>query len=110
MAHNKSVPAFSFAEARACVLDRVRSLRTALAAELVELESAFGRVLADDIHADRDCPALSRSVRDGFAVRSIDLPGELELIGEVRAGEKFAGEVGPRQTVEIMTGAPIPRG
>jgi molybdopterin molybdotransferase len=32
------------------------------------------------------------------------------VIGEVRAGDRFAGEVGPRQAVEIMTGAPIPSG
>jgi molybdopterin molybdotransferase len=104
------VPTFSFAEARACVLDRVRSLRGAPAAEPVPLESACGRVLAEDVHADRDYPALSRSVRDGFAVRSIDLPGALDIIGEVRAGDKFAGEVEAHQAVEIMTGAPIPRG
>ena len=52
----------------------------------------------------------SRSVRDGYAVRAIDLPGELDVVGEVRAGERFAGEVGPRQAVEIMTGAPVPAG
>jgi molybdopterin molybdotransferase len=104
------VPTFSFAEARACVLDRVRALRAAPAAEPAALESACGRVLEEDVHADRDYPALSRSVRDGFAVRSIDLPGALDIIGEVRAGDKFAGEVGARQAVEIMTGAPIPRG
>ena len=37
-------------------------------------------------------------------------PGELEVIGEVRAGESFSGEVGAGQAVEIMTGAPVPRG
>jgi molybdopterin molybdotransferase len=67
-------------------------------------------VLAEDIAADRDSPALSRSVRDGYAVRAIDLPGELQVIGEVRAGERFQGEVGRGQAVEIMTGAPIPSG
>jgi molybdopterin molybdotransferase len=76
----------------------------------VALEAAAGRVLAEPIAADRDYPALDRSVRDGYAVRAIDLPGELEVIGEVRAGEIFNGEVGAHQAVEIMTGAPVPRG
>jgi molybdopterin molybdotransferase len=67
-------------------------------------------VLAEDIAADRDVPAAARSVRDGYAVRAIDLPGELEVMGEVRAGERFAGVVGPGQAVEIMTGAPVPAG
>jgi molybdopterin molybdotransferase len=104
------VPTFTFADARACVLDRVRSLRGIPAVEQVDLESAAGRVLAEEVRADRDYPALARSVRDGFAVRAIDLPGEFTVIGEVRAGERFAGEVGRNQAVEIMTGAPIPRG
>jgi molybdopterin molybdotransferase len=110
IADNETVPALSFAAARASVLDRVGSLRTTPATEQVELEMSLGRVLAEDVHADRDYPALSRSVRDGFAVRAIDLPGTLEVIGEVRAGEKFSGQVASQQAVEIMTGAPIPSG
>ena len=92
------------------MLDTVRTARAAPPPERVDLEAAAGRVLAEPIAADRDYPALARSVRDGYAVRAIDLPGELEVIGEVRAGESFSGEVGARQAVEIMTGAPVPRG
>ena len=87
------MPTFTFPDARACVLDRVRSLRGTPATEQVELEAAAGRVLAEEVRADRDYPALARSVRDGFAVRAIDLPGELTVTGEVRAGEKYAGAV-----------------
>ena len=96
--------------AREVVLTRVREARSVPEREEVAIESAAGRVLAEDIAADRDTPAVARSVRDGYAVRAIDLPGELEVIGEVRAGEQFHGTVGPRQAVEIMTGAPIPDG
>ena len=92
------------------MLDTVRTARAAPPAESVALEAVAGRVLAESIAADRDYPALARSVRDGYAVRAIDSPGELEVIGEVRAGESFSGEVGARQAVEIMTGAPVPRG
>jgi molybdopterin molybdotransferase len=104
------VPAFTYDEARRCVLDTVRSARAAPPAESVALEAAAGRVLAERTVADRDYPALARSVRDGYAVRAVDLPGELDVIGEVRAGESFSGEVGAGQAVEIMTGAPLPRG
>ena len=86
----------------------MRGARPVPAAELVNLDQAPGRVLAEDVAADRDTPPVSRSVRDGYAVRAADLPGELEVIGEVRAGERFQGEVGSGQAVEIMTGAPIP--
>jgi molybdopterin molybdotransferase len=104
------VATLTFSEARQMVLSTVRGALPALKVENVPLESAAGRVLAEAICADRDTPALSRSVRDGFAVRSIDLPGNLEVIGEVRAGQRFSGFVGPGHAVEIMTGAPVPEG
>jgi molybdopterin molybdotransferase len=104
------VPALTFEEARRSVLEKVRAARTMPPAESTALVAAAGRVLAEPIAADRDYPALARSVRDGYAVRAGDLPGECEVIGEVRAGEIFNGEVGAHQAVEIMTGAPVPRG
>ncbi len=92
------------------MLETVRNARAVPPAEIVTLEAAAGRVLAESIAADRDYPALARSVRDGYAVRAVDLPGEFEVIGEVRAGDIFSGAVGAHQAVEIMTGAPVPRG
>ena len=104
------MPAFTFDEARQCVLEKARAGCAAPPVERIALEAAAGRVLAEAVLADRDYPAVARSVRDGYAVRAADLPGALEVIGEVRAGETFGGEVGARQAVEIMTGAPVPRG
>jgi molybdopterin molybdotransferase len=104
------VPTLTFREARETVLSRVRRARLMPRTERVSLADAHGRVLAEDIAADRDTPAVARSVRDGYAVRAADLPGELEVVGEVRAGQRFAGAIGPGQTVEIMTGAPVPAG
>ena len=66
-------------------------------------------MLADRVAADRDYPPVARSVRDGYAVRPQDLPGELKVIGEVRAGESFDGGIEAGQAVEIMTGAPVPQ-
>ena len=104
------VAALTFDQARQTVVREVHGRRRLPAVVEQALEGACGRVLAEDVAADRDTPAVARSVRDGFAVRAIDLPGELDVIGEVRAGEKFQGAVGPRQAVEIMTGAPVPEG
>jgi molybdopterin molybdotransferase len=104
------VATLTFEQARQCVLKELRAARPEPKIELVGLSEAAGRVLAEPITSDRDYPALSRSVRDGFAVRAADLPGDLFVIGEVRAGETFAGEVQPGEALEIMTGAPLPRG
>jgi len=98
----------TFEEARQCVLREVPPYRDRV--EEVPLLDAAGRVLAEDALADRDYPPFDRSTRDGFAVRASDVPGELLVTAEVRAGESFDGEVTAGQTVEIMTGAPLPRG
>lgn len=105
----------TFDEARQCVLeklreDKLRGTGAQPAIEQIGLSEIAGRVLAEPIQADRDYPPVSRSVRDGFAVRAADLPGDLYIIGEVRAGEQFAGELQPGEAIEIMTGAPMPKG
>jgi len=109
------VATLTFEQARQCVLDKVREARLRASIphpsiEQVSLSEIAGRVLAKPVRADRDYPPVSRSVRDGFAVRAADVPGDLLVIGEVRAGESFAGEIQPGQAVEIMTGAPMPPG
>jgi len=84
--------------------------------ETVELLESAGRVLAEPIVADRDFPPFPRATRDGYALRAADLatlPAMLNVIGEVKAGEKWAKipvGVGPGQAVAIMTGAPVPTG
>lgn len=104
------VATLSFSEARQCVIREVRAAATAPRRECVPLAEADGRVLAEDIPADRDYPPLSRSIRDGFALRAEGFSGIAQVIGEVRAGGRFAGLVAPGQAVEIMTGAPLPDG
>ena len=84
--------------------------------EIIDLVDAAERVLADSVVADRDLPPFPRSTRDGYAVRSVDLrklPTILEVIGEVKAGEKpekIPIGIGTGQAVSIMTGAPVPAG
>jgi molybdopterin molybdotransferase len=104
------VPPLTFHQARETVVAKVRGARAAAPLETVDLAQAAGRVLGEDVTADRDTPALARSVRDGYAVRATDLPGELRVIGEVRAGDLFTKSVGAGEAVEIMTGAPLPEG
>src|ERR1700722_5948104 len=103
----------SYTEARQKVIEVAGAIRRPLRREHVALEQAFGRVLAEQIFADRDYPPFDRSTRDGFAVRAVDTtaPGAtLECIGEIRAGGSFEGTIGVGQCVEIMTGAAVPPG
>jgi molybdopterin molybdotransferase len=102
--------ALTFPEARASVLQHARRPDPANATEPLRTLQALGRVIAENVAADRDYPPFARSARDGFAVRAADLPGELAIIGEVRAGQVFEGHVGTGEAVEIMTGAPLPEG
>ncbi|MBV9267914.1 MAG: molybdopterin molybdotransferase MoeA, partial [Acidobacteriaceae bacterium] len=78
--------------------------------EQVPLLSAHRRVLAENVVADRDYPALRRSLRDGFAVHRSGLPGTLWVRGQVRAGEGEQPELVEGEALEIMTGAPVPKG
>jgi molybdopterin molybdotransferase len=103
----------SFEEARALVEDHASRLRPK-GRELLGILDAQGRALAEPIHADRDFPPFPRATRDGYAIRAADLenlPTELQIIGEIRAGGvPSALAVQPGQAAVIMTGAPVPEG
>ena len=107
----------SFEAARAKVIEIVSARVCAAERETLDLgidpAAALGRILAENIVADRNYPPFNRSIRDGFAVRAADLaePGaQLRLIAESRAGVAFDGTVSPGECVRILTGAPVPRG
>jgi molybdopterin molybdotransferase len=92
------------------VIERVRAVTPKPPIETVPLTAAAGRVLAQAIHADRDYPPRPRSVRDGFAVRAADVPAELAIVGEIRAGQAASQAVAASEAIEIMTGASVPPG
>lgn len=103
----------TFEQAQSVVREKLGAVKRDLKAEAAPLGQALNRVLAENVEADRDYPPFNRSTRDGYAVRSADVgtaPAALDCVGEVRAGESFAGQVAPKQCVRIMTGAPLPPG
>lgn len=93
-------------EAQARVLAEV----TALGAESVRREEAFGRVLALDVAAPFDVPEADNSAMDGYAVRAGDLPGRLRVTGTIQAGHPAQSRVEPGTAMRIMTGAYVPEG
>lgn len=99
----------SVKDAQKCVLQHVRPLDT----EETTLEKALGRVLAQEVRANRDQPPYDVSAMDGFAVRSADLnpaPVSLTIIEDIKAGDMPGKAVLAGQCARIMTGAPVPSG
>ncbi len=96
----------SVAQARATMLSFMRPLGD----ELVPLQAALGRVLAQSIVAGRDQPPFVVSAMDGYALRSADTPGTLKLGGESAAGRGFEGRCEPGMAIRISTGAAMPDG
>ena len=101
-----------FDEALEIVLKQASGLSRPVVEEEA-LTACGGRVLAKAVVADRDQPPFDRSTRDGFAVRASETTpkGELTVVGQVRAGQRWTGvALEPRAAIEIMTGAPVPKG
>jgi molybdopterin molybdotransferase len=102
-------PVLSVEEALERILATVRVLEP----ERAGLLDAAGRVLAEEVAADRDIPPLANSAMDGYAVRGADVaqaPARLWVVGEVAAGYVPKVTVEPDQAMRIMTGAPVPAG
>ena len=82
--------------------------------ERVALADAVGRVLAEEQRSLLNVPAVTNSAMDGYAVRAAAFTDGsapvLRVTGCVFAGQAFAGEVAAGEAVEIMTGAPVPKG
>ncbi|XP_031177150.1 gephyrin a isoform X1 [Sander lucioperca] len=81
-----------------------------LGIEVINYRDGFGRVLAQDIYAKDNLPPFPASVKDGYAVRAADGPGDRFIMGESQAGQQPTHTVMPGQVMRVTTGAPIPCG
>ncbi|XP_053093810.1 gephyrin isoform X6 [Pangasianodon hypophthalmus] len=88
----------------------VLEMTPVLGTELINYRDGMGRVLAQDVYAKDSLPPFPASVKDGYAVRAADGPGDRFLIGESQAGEQPTHTVMPGQVMRVTTGAPIPCG
>ena len=103
--------------ARAKVIEVMGARAENLPTETIDVVAApgksLGRILAENIIADRNYPPFNRSIRDGYGVRAADVtePGaKLRLAGESRAGVGYSETLAAGECVRILTGAPVPRG
>ncbi|XP_075963066.1 gephyrin a isoform X2 [Anarhichas minor] len=81
-----------------------------LGIEVINYRDGLGRVLAQDIYAKDNLPPFPASVKDGYAVRAADGPGDRFIMGESQAGQQPTHTVMPGQVMRVTTGAPIPCG
>ena len=98
-------------------LEKILSHIHPLGFEKVSLLEALGRVIAEDIYANRNIPPLDNSAMDGYALRfedvqkaSPDHPVRLEVIEDLPAGFISKKKLERGKAIRIMTGAPIPKG
>lgn len=106
---------------------RLAEQLTVVASEQVSVAAAAGRMLAEDVVADRDSPAVDVSAMDGYAVRCADLRLPVDRIDGTRRADSAAGrcvlpvhgtqaagssplDLLPGQAVRIFTGAAVPHG
>jgi molybdopterin molybdotransferase len=81
--------------------------------EQIALEDAAGRILAQDVTADRDLPPYDRVMMDGIAVRAAEWARgtrRFALAGTQAAGRPRVALPEGAVCVEVMTGAPLPQG
>jgi molybdopterin molybdotransferase len=100
----------SIEAARALIVER---LAPVAGSEVLALDEADGRVLAEDLVAPLDLPPFANSAVDGYAVRFADLKPTGETVLPVHG--RLAAGASPSQpragaAVRIFTGAPMPDG
>jgi len=85
--------------------------------EKVDLLEGTGRVIGEDVYAQRNIPSAANSAKDGYAVRAADTKGarvskpvELRVIETIPAGAIPRKTVGKGHASRIMTGALLPAG
>ena len=97
----------SYRDAQQIVIQRARSFGR----EKIGLGEAYGRVLAEQVLADRDYPPFNRSTMDGYALCYADLERNVRrfrIVETIYAGAKASRPALPGECYKIMTGAPVP--
>lgn len=95
-------------------LDLVLGAAKPLPAVVADLADLPGRILLEEIRADRDVPAWDKALMDGFAVAAGDFGagGERTIAATIAAGADpgALAALPAGRAARIMTGAPLPPG
>ena len=95
------------AEVDKIILDLVKITNT----EKVSFDDCLGRVLAENIYADRDFPPFDRAMMDGIVIRYTDWKSGkrvFKIQGLLPAGSPAITLTESRSCIEVMTGAVCP--
>jgi molybdopterin molybdotransferase len=76
--------------------------------EIIPIENAKYRILAEDIFATYSLPTYNNSAMDGYGVRLADSGKEVKVIDAVFAGSDKEPDVQDGEVIKIMTGARVP--
>src|SRR4051812_37489793 len=79
--------------------------------EAVELFKATGRILAQEVAADRDLPPYNRVMMDGIAINAASYHAGariFEVENVQAAGDSQKILIDPASCIEVMTGALLP--
>lgn len=94
-------------------LSLIQQRTQVLGVEIIDLNSALHRYLAENVYSNINLPMFSQSAVDGYAIHADDViqaDATFALIGEIRAGQSAEFELKHGQAVRIFTGAQIPNG
>ena len=82
--------------------------------EQISLDEAHGRILATDLSSKVNDPPFDNSAMDGFAVRFEDTNSAPTTLSVVATSQAAASDdtisISTGEAVQIMTGAPLPKG
>lgn len=95
------------AQAEKIILSELRDYGT----ENIYFEDALGRVLAENLYADRDLPPYNRVTMDGIAIKFDAFKNGIrsfKIIATQAAGDTTFEINHPSECIEIMTGAALP--
>ena len=86
-----------------------KSVLKSLKSEFIDINESFGRILASDLYSKCDYPRENLSSMDGAVIFKSDLNlKEIEIIGEIKAGDSFTNDFNKGQAKLIFTGGIVP--
>src|SRR5690606_1622015 len=85
--------------------------------EEVNILESLDRIVGENIYSTIDVPQFNRSTVDGYAIKAVDshgandsIPSVLNILGEVRMGERADFFIKSGESIYVPTGGMIPEG